>query len=206
MKFHPLSAVTFLSVSLTTQAFCSPSLQCRLENRKALGLEKYKERSSERAFFVTQKSLQRNLSHRRYATIEEGKEVSAQVKNSLSNEVSNEVVNKIRELSTESKNWGEAFGYSDTAETTFYGLFSGIRSGASMGLKGKPFYLKQKEVIDAMGGDVAPFSGYFTLDHLEQAVHDDFLDATRGSTDNRKGWQVRGHCFSSLFLLLRRYL
>eukprot|EP00594_Rhizosolenia_setigera_P018833 CAMPEP_0178964738 /NCGR_PEP_ID=MMETSP0789-20121207/15856_1 /TAXON_ID=3005 /ORGANISM="Rhizosolenia setigera, Strain CCMP 1694" /LENGTH=539 /DNA_ID=CAMNT_0020649571 /DNA_START=462 /DNA_END=2081 /DNA_ORIENTATION=+ len=59
-----------------------------------------------------------------------------------------------------------------------------------MGLKGKPFYLKQKEVIDAMGGDVAPFSGYFTLDHLEQAVHDDFLDATRGSTDNRKGWQV----------------
>jgi hypothetical protein len=33
--------------------------------------------------------------------------------------------------------------------------------------------------------------GFFTMQHLEKALEDDFLDAARGSTDNRKGWKVR---------------
>ena len=32
--------------------------------------------------------------------------------------------------------------------------------------------------------------GYFTMEDLETAVEEDFLDAARGSTDNRKGWQI----------------
>ena len=34
------------------------------------------------------------------------------------------------------------------------------------------------------------FEGFFTFDDLAQAVEDDFLDANRGSTDNRQGWKV----------------
>mmetsp|Transcript_43072 Transcript_43072/g.48753 ORF Transcript_43072/g.48753 Transcript_43072/m.48753 type:complete len:821 (-) Transcript_43072:44-2506(-) len=34
------------------------------------------------------------------------------------------------------------------------------------------------------------FDGAYTMRDLEQAVEDDFLDASRGSTDNRKGWKI----------------
>ncbi len=41
---------------------------------------------------------------------------------------------------------------------------------------------------DSDGGAI--FDGFFTFDDLVKALEDDFLDADRGSTDNRKGWKV----------------
>ena len=96
------------------------------------------------------------------------------------------------------REWSEAFGYSNKAETSFYALFSGIRNSCTMGVKGMPFYLKQSEVLSAMNSSdddgettaAVPLADYFTIQDLEKAVNDDFLDAQRGSTDNRKGWKV----------------
>ena len=88
----------------------------------------------------------------------------------------------------------------DESGAAFHALFSGIRSSAALGLKGSPFYLKGEDVRKAMGGsgdndngsdnDSDPFNGYFTFDDLAKALEDDFLDANRGSTDNRQGWKV----------------
>jgi hypothetical protein len=38
--------------------------------------------------------------------------------------------------------------------------------------------------------DAVVWDNFFTMRDLEKAVTDDFLDAARGSTDNRKGWKV----------------
>lgn len=81
------------------------------------------------------------------------------------------------------------------AEKGFYALFEGIKKNVPIGLKGKPFYLKAEQVEKAMGKS---FAGFFTYEDLETAVNDDFLDAGRGTTDNRKGWKVREACLSSL--------
>lgn len=83
--------------------------------------------------------------------------------------------------------WAEMFDLSDD-DKRFYSLFEGIRKEILIGLKGKPFVLKKSDVEGAIGKS---FEGFFTFDDLEKAVNDDFLDAGRGTTDNRKGWKVR---------------
>lgn len=103
----------------------------------------------------------------------------------------------------------------------FYGLFQALKkqqkqsssSSSSlndeigrttiMGLKGIPLLFKHDDPIpnvqDNLGKKVGDyFAGFFTMKDIAKAVEDDFLDAAKGSTDNRKGWKV---CyFSSVFL------
>jgi hypothetical protein len=93
------------------------------------------------------------------------------------------------------------------SEAGFYGLVEAIRtSQIAMGLRGVPFVLRKSEIeAIIMGGGSASasassssdadeeevlFQGFFTMKDLEKALEDDFLDAVRGSTDNRKGWKV----------------
>jgi hypothetical protein len=75
------------------------------------------------------------------------------------------------------------------AEAAFYSLFAAIREAVPLGLKGQPFVLRHAEIEKAMHQE-SQWPGFFTMKDLEKALSDDFLDAARGSTDNRKGWQV----------------
>ena len=87
------------------------------------------------------------------------------------------------------REYSDAFGFSRT-ETGLYGLFQAMRtSGMAFGLKGLPFVLRKAEIERALD-EKEIFDGFFTIDDLEKALEDDFLDASRGSTDNRKGWKI----------------
>lgn len=88
--------------------------------------------------------------------------------------------------SAEADQWTDMFGFGED-EKTFYKLFQGVREKVTLGLKGKPFVLRNKDLEAA---NVKSFKGFFTFDDLEKAVNDDFLDAGRGTTDNRKGWKM----------------
>ena len=142
-----------------------------------------------------------------YATIEEETSLKTDEKNSSDGSsllLDNNILSRIEEASNEAKQWAEDFDLVSEAGAPFFALFSGIRSSAALGLKGSPFYLKGEDFRKVMGGDNGgndvdgsdnsddPFNGYFTYDDLAKALEDDFLDANRGSTDNRQGWKV---CF-----------
>jgi hypothetical protein len=109
----------------------------------------------------------------------------------------------------------QATSYADqfdltTAEAALYALLLAMRRcNVPLGLHGTPFVLRHAATTRAFlfGGDgddqssspsssttttTTGWPGFFTMDHLQTAVVEDFLDAARGSTDNRKGWQVRG--------------
>mmetsp|Transcript_3786 Transcript_3786/g.9925 ORF Transcript_3786/g.9925 Transcript_3786/m.9925 type:complete len:692 (+) Transcript_3786:80-2155(+) len=72
----------------------------------------------------------------------------------------------------------------------------GIDGG--LGLSGYPLVIRKEELERAMAvdGEMSPdsppimFDKSFTMKDLEKALDDDFLDASRGSTDNRKGWSI----------------
>ena len=123
---------------------------------------------------------------RLFATLEE----------TTSSDLDNDILSRITEATTESKNWAESFDLTSESGAAFHALFSGIRSSANLGLRGKPFHLKSNDVLKAMGEleggnvNVNAFDGFFTFDDLAHALEADFLDADRGSTDNRKGWKV----------------
>ncbi len=105
------------------------------------------------------------------------------------------ILSRITDATQESKQWAEDFDLSDESGAAFFALFSGIRSSAALGLKGKPFHLKSSDVLKAMESsddETGAFSGFFTFDDLTKALEEDFLDADRGSTDNRQGWKVSG--------------
>ena len=123
---------------------------------------------------------------RLFATLEE----------TTSSDLDNDILSRITDATTESKNWAESFDLTSESGAAFHALFSGIRSSANLGLRGKPFHLKSNDVLKAMGEleggnvNVNAFDGFFTFDDLAHALEADFLDADRGSTDNRKGWKV----------------
>lgn len=123
-------------------------------------------------------------STRLFATLEE----------TTSSDLDNDILSRITDATTESKNWAESFDLTSESGAAFHALFSGIRSSANLGLRGKPFHLKSNDVLKAMGelegGNMNAFDGFFTFDDLAHALEADFLDADRGSTDNRKGWKV----------------
>lgn len=92
-------------------------------------------------------------------------------------------------------------------EAAVYALLAAVRrTPVPLGLNAaaQPFCLRRaaveralllknkKEEDSAGGGGGGLWAGFFTMEDLERALQDDFLDAARGSTDNRKGWQV---CF-----------
>ena len=92
----------------------------------------------------------------------------------------------------EANEYAESFGLGP-AEAAFYAYFTGIRKTSEntvlLGLKGKPFVLRHDDIVHSIGQN-SGWPGFFTDNDLEKAVNDDFLDAARGSTDNRKGWKI----------------
>lgn len=96
------------------------------------------------------------------------------------------------DLQQEANEYANMFGLG-TAEGTLFRLFAALRrTKQPLGLKSAPFSLRHQEMV--VGEDeqdtTSGLAGFFTMKDLEKAVEDDFLDAARGSTDNRKGWQV----------------
>ena len=104
------------------------------------------------------------------------------------------ILSAITAAGAESKSWASDFGLTEESGAAFYALFSGIRSAGSLGVKGKPFFIKNSDILSALDvtNEKDAFAGFFNFNDMAKAVEDDFLDAIRGSTDNRKGWQVRG--------------
>lgn len=87
--------------------------------------------------------------------------------------------------------YADMFGFAKS-EAGFYGLVQAMRTAQiAMGLRGVPFVLRRNEIEAIVGDNDLLFKGFFTMKDLEKALEDDFLDAARGSTDNRKGWKVR---------------
>jgi hypothetical protein len=119
-----------------------------------------------------------------------------------------QLLDSISSSAEEAKEWSDMFGLSES-EAAFYALFKGIRKSVPLGLKGQPFVLKQADIIKALDypDNQNVFKGWFDKGDLEKAVNDDFLDADRGSTDNRKGWKVasvsepRGNSFEDAKML-----
>jgi len=117
----------------------------------------------------------------------------------------------------EGNEWANEFGFSENekkedeaaAEGSFYAIFRAIRhmdtayhkndgseSEKLLGLSGTPFYIPASLLAKAEGGGTDngrknQFSKFFDFHHLANALEEDFLDAQVGSTDNRKGWQVK---------------
>jgi hypothetical protein len=109
------------------------------------------------------------------------------------------VLHAISHVNDDAKQYTTMFDLSDAA-TTFYSLFAAIRSiPVPLGMYGTPFILRHDEIQTAMGGISTHIRQYYTMKDLQTALEDDFLDASRGSTDNRKGWQVR--YFKNLLVL-----
>ena len=136
----------------------------------------------------------------RYATVEDSSSTS-----SSSSSLDTTILSRIKEASAESNQWAEDFDLVSESGAAFHALFSGIRSSAALGLKGSPFYLKGEDVREVMMSDEDPFNGFFTFDDLAKALEDDFLDANRGSTDNRKGWKVRTGLINYMHLFELEY-
>jgi hypothetical protein len=81
--------------------------------------------------------------------------------------------------------------------TSFYALFRGIRDAPEG--SSTPFFIQNDQVQTALlqnnkedddDPTTSSFAGFYTMDSLAQSLQDEFLDASRGSTDNRKGWKV----------------
>ena len=90
-------------------------------------------------------------------------------------------------------------------EVAAYQLFRSLRDLSSetplLGMTGHPFVLRRSELESAwhhqqqkQQQQTPPppsFVNFFTMNDLQLALTDDFLDAARGSTDPRSGWKVR---------------
>jgi hypothetical protein len=108
---------------------------------------------------------------------------------SSSSSMNEAVLRTMESVRDEANEYAEMFGLT-TADAAFYALFAAIIKEAPLGPKGEPFVLRHDQVVKALHQDSA-WPGFFTMKDLEKAVNDDFLDAARGTTDNRKGWKVR---------------
>ena len=131
----------------------------------------------------------------------------ATVEKTVDSGLDEDILSRITDATKESNKWARDFDLESESGAAFHALFSGIRSSAALGPRGKPFYLKSDDVLKAMamGGDVVgldstAFDGFFTFDDLAKALQDDFLDADRGSTDNRQGWKVSESIYDILSL------
>lgn len=108
----------------------------------------------------------------------------------VSNDQRNAMLETIKAVSSEAKAYAQDFGLTDT-EAAIYAYFSAIRNAkeVALGLKGEPFVLRREELLEALGMDNA-FDHFFTMEDFKKATEDDFLDAVRGSMDNKKPWKV----------------
>ena len=88
------------------------------------------------------------------------------------------------------------FALLDAIKTTF--APNGNPSGYGFGLDGHPFVVRKHDFEMALlqnqneeqPSEVRVFAGAYTMADVATAVDDDFLDASRGSTNNRKGWTI----------------
>jgi hypothetical protein len=123
-------------------------------------------------------------------------------------DVRDRVLRSLRRQRDESVLYADGFEPGLLAATTldvvaaFHNLFRSIRaSRVPLNFRDgtAPFVLQNEEVSVATS---ASWRDCFTIQHLERALEDDFLDAARGSTDNRRGWtitdvsQPRGQSFT----------
>eukprot|EP00978_Attheya_sp_CCMP212_P026355 scaffold86495_cov59-Attheya_sp.AAC.7 len=96
------------------------------------------------------------------------------------------ILKAIREVGSTALEWA---GEDEESQklANFYALFRGIREN---GLS-TPFYITRDQVSSALHSNniMQSFAGFYTMDNLAQSLQEDFLDASRGSTDNRKGWK-----------------
>ncbi|CAJ1940577.1 unnamed protein product [Cylindrotheca closterium] len=101
------------------------------------------------------------------------------------------VLDEMKANHGQAREYANMFGLGET-EAGLFCLFDSMRKAEiGLGLKGSPFFLRKDDITSALGGqDDELFDGFFTMEDLEKAVKDDFLDASRGSTDNRKGWKI----------------
>ena len=105
-------------------------------------------------------------------------------------ENSQAILNRMKTLKNEAVEYAEQFGLEPSTEGAFFALFSAIVQEDFIRQQ-KPFVLRHSDIQEmAWGGDDIHWPGFFGMNHLEKALEDDFLDAARGSTDNRKGWKV----------------
>ena len=117
-------------------------------------------------------------------------------------EVGQMVLNRMKQLKSESMNYATSFGLEPSIEGALFALFRAIRDQDLVRRK-LPLVLRHEDIVhkawkssnnnnnsDNESQDVVEWPGFFTMTHLERALEEDFLDAARGSTDNRKGWMV----------------
>ena len=89
----------------------------------------------------------------------------------------------------EAKVWAESYLFEEDKKTQdvsrlLYSIFQSLIP--YMSVSGQPLFLPSISL------DGTSCRNYFTSVDLQEATDMDFLDATRGSTDPRKGWQVHG--------------
>lgn len=135
------------------------------------------------------RSIERTTSTRRQASLQD-----------RTLNVKDTVLQTLRSLQITANEYAETFGLGP-GDAAFYGLFLSLRkSNIPLGLKGSPFRLEHAEIETALNQPTT-WPGFFSMADLEKAVSDDFLDAARGSTDNRKGWKVWKKVCHSFFKL-----
>jgi hypothetical protein len=132
-------------------------------------------------------AAQRTLCRATRVEISEGATESSS--SSSSSSLNEAVLRTMESVRDEANEYAEMFGLT-TADAAFYALFAAIIKEAPLGPKGEPFVLRHDQVVKSLHQESA-WPGFFTMKDLEKAVNDDFLDAARGTTDNRKGWKVR---------------
>jgi len=138
-----------------------------------------------------------------------------------SNDISEQILNRIRTKSLKlGKEYAETFGLDEDEDNDndnedddnkveqctsagLYALLDSIKTTLpnGLGLSGHPFLLRKNELESAVlmmemesssnSKDILLFDNFYTMNDLRQALSDDFLDASRGSTDNRKGWSIQ---------------
>ena len=128
---------------------------------------------------------------RRGACLQQRAVCASGVEEEVSSLVGENVLGAMQTLRKEANEYADMFELTPSApNAAFYALFTAIKQHVQLGLKGEPFVLRHEQLCKALGQETA-WPGFFSMDDLEKAVNDDFLDASRGSTDNRKGWTVR---------------
>jgi Cupin superfamily protein len=114
---------------------------------------------------------------------------SPQVSTVQFQELEGKVLQAVSSLRGESLEYAEMLGLG-SSDAAMYALFKAIRTvPVPLNLKGAPFVLRNQQLAEALQCETG-WRGFFTMKDLEKAVADDFLDAARGSTDNRRGWKI----------------
>lgn len=98
---------------------------------------------------------------------------------------------RLSQLKQPAMEYVTAFGLEQQGPSALlYALGSALKD-LPLGFRGMPIVWKRNQLETIFGEEGTMIVDCFTMEHLETALEDDFLDAARGSTDNRRGWKVR---------------